>query len=69
LRDAQKCARVEAAKEMLRILQESETDDFDGTAKGGKSRFQYTKVSSKMFAVRQQMSFRRRDRQLTRKKL
>jgi hypothetical protein len=34
LSDAQKVARVDAAKEMLRILQESETNDLDSTATG-----------------------------------
>jgi hypothetical protein len=50
LSDAQKVARVEAAKEMVRILQESETNDFDGIATGDESWFQHTTASSKMFA-------------------
>jgi hypothetical protein len=50
LSDAQKVVRVEAAKEMLRILQESETNDFDDIATGGESWFQHTTASSKMFA-------------------
>jgi hypothetical protein len=48
--DVQKVARIEAAKEMLRILQESETDDFDSIATGDAFSFQHTKASSKMFA-------------------
>jgi hypothetical protein len=39
LSGAQKIARVEAAKEMVRILQESEANDFDGIATGDESRF------------------------------
>jgi hypothetical protein len=34
---------------MLRILQESETNDLDGIATGDESWFQQTMVSSKMF--------------------
>jgi hypothetical protein len=41
---------VEAAKEMLRTLQESETDDFNGIATGDESWFQHTTASSKIFA-------------------
>jgi hypothetical protein len=37
LSDAQIVTRVEAAKEMLKILQESETNDFDGMATGDES--------------------------------
>jgi hypothetical protein len=37
LGDAQKVACVEAAKEILRILQKSETNDFDGIATGDES--------------------------------
>jgi hypothetical protein len=48
LSDAQMVARVEATKEMLRILQESETNDFDGIATGDLSWFQHTMVSSNM---------------------
>jgi hypothetical protein len=47
--DAQKAACVEAAKEMLMILQEPETNDFDGIATGDESWFQHTTASSKMF--------------------
>jgi hypothetical protein len=50
LNDTQKVARVEAAKERSRILQESETNDFDGVATGNESWFQHTTASSKMFA-------------------
>jgi hypothetical protein len=50
LSDAQKVARVEAAQEMLRISQESETKDFDGIATNDESWFQHTTASSKMFA-------------------
>jgi hypothetical protein len=35
---------------MLRILQESDTNDFDGTATGDESWFQHTTASLKMFA-------------------
>jgi hypothetical protein len=50
LSDAQKVAPVEGAKEPLRILQESETNDFDGVATGDKPWFQPTMASSKIFA-------------------
>jgi hypothetical protein len=50
LSDAQKVMRVEAAKEMLRIVQESETNDFDGIATGNESWFQCTTASLKIFA-------------------
>jgi hypothetical protein len=50
LSGAQKVARVEAAKEMFRILQESETNDFDSIATGDESWFQHTTASSKIFA-------------------
>jgi hypothetical protein len=50
LSNAQKVARVEAAKEMLKILQKSETNDFNGMATGDESWFQHTMASSKMFA-------------------
>jgi hypothetical protein len=69
LSDAQKVACVEAAKEMLWFLQESEANDFDSIATGDESWFQHTMAPSKMFAVRQQISFRGRGRQLARKKL
>jgi hypothetical protein len=48
LSDAQKVARIETAKEMLRILQESEMNDFDGIAKGDESWLQHTMASSKV---------------------
>jgi hypothetical protein len=50
LSDAQKVARGEAAKEMVRILQMSETNDFDGATIGGNSWFQHNRASSKIFA-------------------
>jgi hypothetical protein len=50
LSDAQKGARVETAKEMLKIVQESETNDFDGIATGDELWFQHRTASSKMFA-------------------
>jgi hypothetical protein len=45
LSDAQKITRVESEKEMLKILHESEANDFDGIATCDKSRFQYTTTS------------------------
>jgi hypothetical protein len=50
LSGAQNVTRVEAAKRMLRILYESETNDFDSIATGHKSWFQHTVAPSKMFA-------------------
>jgi hypothetical protein len=50
LSDTQIIARVEAAKEMSRILQESETNDFNGIETGDESWFQHTMASSKMLA-------------------
>jgi hypothetical protein len=50
LSDAQKVARVEAAKEILKILQQSDTNDFDGIATGDESWFQHAMASSKIFA-------------------
>jgi hypothetical protein len=50
LSDAQKVARVEGAKEMLKIVQESETNDFDGISTGEKLWLQHTTASPKMFA-------------------
>jgi hypothetical protein len=50
LSDAQKCACVEAAKERSRILQELETNDFDGVATGDEFWFQHITASAKMFA-------------------
>jgi hypothetical protein len=67
LGDAQKIARVEAAKEMLRISQESEINDFDGIAIGGESWFRYPRHPRKCLPVRQKMSFRGRGKQLVRK--
>jgi hypothetical protein len=48
--NTQKIACVEAAKEMLSILQESETNDSGGIATGNESWFQHARASSKMFA-------------------
>jgi hypothetical protein len=48
--DAQKVAWVEAVKEMLKILQESEKNDFDSIATGDESWSQHTTASSKMLA-------------------
>jgi hypothetical protein len=50
LSDGQKVARVEAAKELLRILQEVEMNDFDSIAAGDEFWSQHITVSSKMFA-------------------
>jgi hypothetical protein len=49
LSDAQKVARVEATKAMLKIFQESETNDFDSVATADESWFQHTTASLKMF--------------------
>jgi hypothetical protein len=46
----QKVARFGAAKEMLRIFHESETNGFDGIATGDESRFQHATASPKIFA-------------------
>jgi hypothetical protein len=51
LNDAQKIAPVEAAKETLRILQESETNDFDDITPTDESWSQDTTASSNMFAL------------------
>ena len=50
LSPAQKVACVEASTEILRILQESEWDNFDGTATGDESWFRYIYQSSEIFA-------------------
>jgi hypothetical protein len=50
LSDDQKVARVDAAKEMFRILHESETNDCDGITTGEEPWFQHTTASSTMFA-------------------
>jgi hypothetical protein len=47
---AQKVARVDASIEMLRILQESEANDFLGITTGDESWFQCIYPSSEMFA-------------------
>jgi hypothetical protein len=50
LTSAQKVARVDASIEMLRILQESKVNDFNGVTTGDESWFQYISPSSEMFA-------------------
>jgi hypothetical protein len=50
LSDAQNAMSVETAKDMLRILHESETNDFNSIATSDESWFQYATTSSKMFA-------------------
>jgi hypothetical protein len=50
LSSAQKVARVEASKEMLRILSGSEASQFEGIARGNESWFRYSYPSSKAFA-------------------
>jgi hypothetical protein len=47
---AQKVALAEAPKEMMKILQKSETNDLNGIATGEESGSQHTPASSKMFA-------------------
>jgi hypothetical protein len=47
---AQKAARVEASNEILRFLQGSEVNQFDGIATGDESWFRYSYPSSTMFA-------------------
>jgi hypothetical protein len=47
---AQKVARVEASKTMLWVLQDTESDDFEGIATGHESWFRYYYPSSTMFA-------------------
>jgi hypothetical protein len=50
LSSAQKVARVEASKELLTILQESETNHFDGITTGDESWLQYLYASLKRCA-------------------
>jgi hypothetical protein len=50
LTSAQHVAHVDASIEMLRILQESEANDFDGVTTGDESWFQYIYLPSEMFA-------------------
>jgi hypothetical protein len=69
LSDAQKVARVEVAKNLLRILQESEANDFDGIAEAMSPGFNTPRDPRKCLPVRQQISFRGRGRQLARNKL
>jgi hypothetical protein len=50
LSEAQKAARVKASKEMLRILQDSEENKFEGIVTGDESWFRYLYLCSKIFA-------------------
>jgi hypothetical protein len=50
LNDAEKAAQGKASEEMLRILQSSQIDDFDGITSSDESRFQYVLQSSRMFS-------------------
>jgi hypothetical protein len=50
LSPAQKAARVEASKTILRVLQDAESNDFEGIATGDESWFSYCYPSSTMFA-------------------
>jgi hypothetical protein len=49
LSPAQKIARVEASKTILRVLQDAESNDFEGIATGGECWFRYCYPSSTMF--------------------
>jgi hypothetical protein len=51
LSPAQKVARVEASKTILRVLQDAESNDFEGIAMGDESWFRYRYPSSTMFAL------------------
>jgi hypothetical protein len=50
LSPAQKVAHVEASKTILRVLQDPESDDFEGIATGGEFWFRYCYPSSTVFA-------------------
>jgi hypothetical protein len=50
LSPAQKVARVEASKTILRVLQDTESNDFKGIATGDESWLRYCYPSSTMFA-------------------
>jgi hypothetical protein len=50
LSEAQKAARVKASREVLRILQDSEQNNFGGIVTGDESWFRYLYPYSKMFA-------------------
>jgi transposase len=50
LSPAQKVARVEASKTILRVLQHAESNDFEGIATGGESFFRHCYPSLTMFA-------------------
>jgi hypothetical protein len=49
LSPAQKFARVEASKTILRVLQGAESNDFEGIATGDERWFRYCYPSSRMF--------------------
>jgi hypothetical protein len=66
LSDAQNVARVEAAKEMSGILQESETNGLTASQQATSHGFSTPCHPRKYLPVRQQMSFRGRGRQLAR---
>jgi hypothetical protein len=50
LSPAQKVARVEVSKTILRILQDAELNDFEGIATGDESWFRHCHPFSTMFA-------------------
>jgi hypothetical protein len=50
LSSAQKVAHVGASKTILRVLQDAESNDFEGIATGDESWFRYPYPSSTMFA-------------------
>jgi hypothetical protein len=50
LSSAQKVARVEASKTILRVLQDTESNDFEGIATDAESWFRYCYPCSTMFA-------------------
>jgi hypothetical protein len=50
LSPAQKVARVEVSKTILRVLQDAESNDFGGIATGDESWFRYCYLFSIMFA-------------------
>jgi hypothetical protein len=63
LSEAQKAARIEASKEMLRILQDSEENKFDGIVTGDESLFRYYIRAQKCLHDRLQKSFQEFDRE------
>jgi hypothetical protein len=50
LSPAQNIARVEASKTIVRILQDAESNDFEGIATGDESWFRHSYPSSTMYA-------------------